>query len=168
MLRVIFSLFIILLCQESYSEVVLYNRHIPSQIPTCGSNIDGTESVENQQSALQQFSRSSLLLLKNEIPPSAAGGQELLPVMPEEPLNQRYPSCSAYLQSRYRNLADAVAQNKQGGREKWDVLTYFMLSVYHWRDSQAKAMNPVFKEIMDDVLRDNRPLRDYILHELES
>ena len=162
MLRVIFSLFIILLFQESYSEVVLYNKHIPSQIPICGSSVEGAESVAKQQAALQQFSRSSLLLLKNEAPPSAAGRQKLLSVMPEEPLNQRYPSCSAYLQARYRNLADAAAQNKQGGNGQRDILTYFMLSVYHWRDSQTKAMNPAFKAIMDDVLKDNRPLRDYI------
>ena len=168
MLRVIFSLFIIFLFQESYSEVVLYNKHIPSQIPICGSSVEGAESVAKQQAALQQFSRSSLLLLKNEAPPSAAGRQKLLSVMPEEPLNQRYPSCSAYLQARYRNLADAAAQNKQGGNGQRDILTYFMLSVYHWRDSQTKAMNPAFKAIMDDVLKDNRPLRDYILQELES
>lgn len=168
MLRVIFSLFIILLFQESYSEVVLYNKHIPSQIPICGSSVEGAESVAKQQAALQQFSRSSLLLLKNEAPPSAAGRQKLLSVMPEEPLNQRYPSCSAYLQARYRNLADAAAQNKQGGNGQRDILTYFMLSVYHWRDSQTNAMNPAFKAIMDDVLKDNRPLRDYILQELES
>lgn len=168
MLRVIFSLFIILLFQESYSEVVLYNKHIPSRIPICGSSVEGAESVAKQQAALQQFSRSSLLLLKNEAPPSAASRQKLLPVMPEEQLNQRYPSCSAYLQARYRNLADAAAQNKQEGNGQRDILTYFMLSIYHWRDSQTKAMNPAFKAIMDDVLKDNRPLRDYILQELES
>ena len=91
-----------------------------------------------------------------------------MPVIPEEQLNQRYPSCSAYLQARYRNLADAAAQNKQGGNGQRDILTYFMLSVYHWRDSQTKAMNPAFKAIMDDVLKDNRLLRDYILQELEN
>ena len=61
-----------------------------------------------------------------------------------------------------------MAQNKQEGNGQRDILTYFMLSVYHWRDSQTKAMNPAFKAIMDDVLKDNRPLRDYILQELES
>ena len=166
--RFIFSMLCILLMQQAYPEVVLYNRYMPLLISICGSNIDGTEPIENQQAALQQFSRSSLLLLKNETPHSAAGSQELLPGMPEEPLNQRYPSCSAYLQARYRNLADAAAQNKQGGNGQRDILTYFMLSVYHWRDSQTKAMNPAFKAIMDDVLKDNRPLRDYILQELES
>ena len=166
MSKFVFSIICVLIIQQAYPEVVLYNQHIPISI--CGSNVDGAESVAKQQTALQQFSRSSLLLLKNEAPPSVASRQKLLPVIPEEQLNQRYPSCSAYLQARYRNLADAAAQNKQGGNGQRDILTYFMLSVYHWRDSQTKAMNPAFKAIMDDVLKDNRLLRDYILQELEN
>lgn len=166
MSKFVFSIICVLIMQQAYPEVVLYNQHIPISI--CGSNVDGAESVAKQQTALQQFSRSSLLLLKNEAPPSVASRQKLLPVIPEEQLNQRYPSCSAYLQARYRNLADAAAQNKQGGNGQRDILTYFMLSVYHWRDSQTKAMNPAFKAIMYDVLKDNRLLRDYILQELEN
>ena len=166
MSKFVFSIICVLIMQQAYPEVVLYNQHIPISI--CGSSVEGAESVAKQQAALQQFSRSSLLLLKNEAPPSVASRQKLLPVIPEEQLNQRYPSCSAYLQARYRNLADAAAQNKQEGNGQRDILTYFMLSVYHWRDSQTKAMNPAFKAIMDDVLKDNRLLRDYILQELES
>ena len=108
MSKFVFSIICVLIMQQAYPEVVLYNQHIPISI--CGSNVDGAESVAKQQTALQQFSRSSLLLLKNEAPPSVASRQKLLPVIPEEQLNQRYPSCSAYLQARYRNLADAAAQ----------------------------------------------------------